>query len=1163
MDDAAHQDNGSGPAPPAAASSPPSEPPAFTPSSTAPQARARDWPALGEPDAKRLKEIDTGSNGGANRPVVATAAAAPAGPTAEAPGTVRAQGEPKVRRPEYSPAGAGGALPPPPASYHSPPAAGTPPAAPYHPSAYGYPGSAYTPAYPCYEDRRADGQQSHWFTPATPYGPARGDDLSHRPPMIGGGHPPGGWGHQPGGGGGGIRSTGGGGGGGSTPQQGRRTPRPPGSYTPVVPKDAAMAAAININKRITAAATAQEILSIVAQDADKFDTVCLATCMHKLANLRGAPNLHAQIVQAPEFYKLKHLIVERRKDFTARNISNTVWSLAKMSHHPGDDFLGAMGAEMAGKAGEGNAQNVANALWAFATLGYHPGEECLAALAEACKAKLFEFTAQNISNAVLSFAKLEFIPRQEIVDALAQEALVKTATFSPQALSNTLWALSKLEIKSAALMEAIGQEARGRLAEFNSQNLANSVWAYANLGVNPGDGSLLQDFAREAIEKMQDFSPQNISNFLWAFAKLDVDNHELFEIAGRHAARVMHTFQPQSIANMIWAYATKGEPPEPAYLQGLVRQAARLRHEFSPQNLSNTAWALATLKDSEAVQQQWRGLVPLLCQEVGARLSTPDQAGDFSRQHLANFVWALATLDYDPGKKLLQQVAQALCERADKCNPQEVSNSVWAYTRLGCYHGGLMDTMAAEATRRIDEFSQQNLANLAWSFAKLAHLDDGLLGALAGQAARLAGELSLQHLTNIVWAFASLHFDQGGGVLPALVAEVRRRLGDTQFNAQQLSNLLWSLAVIEHPDKEVWDKALGQLRTLSPDFSDLPEEALTQVFQAYMLNRTGHASGSSSPGGGSSQWEMPEDLLHCSHEAWLRSTKKIKISEFHSEVSRMLSTLGVDHTIEHLTDDQLFSGKDPVGPIDRTLRLASWSARKWDLFWWLVGVDIALPGERIALEVDGPHHFTSNTFQPLGEMYARRSLLEARGWRVVSLPFYHWSGASEEQRQALLRRLLAEAREGRASHPTAAAAHAAAAAAICAPALAPLPGVDLAAEAGPAGGGASPAVVADTVATPEEGDEFLIGVAGEKASVHEAEDGVRQPAAAEGGKQPVAEALQLPVTGMEQLPQPHPRAFCGGVGASPQKSQGAGEERAAEQQAAAPEEGVMPSDELH
>ena len=39
-------------------------------------------------------------------------------------------------------------------------------------------------------------------------------------------------------------------------------------------------------------------------------------------------------------------------------------------------------------------------------------------------------------------------------------------------------------------------------------------------------------------------------------------------------------------------------------------------------------------------------------------------------------VWALATLEFDPGKRLLQAIANALCERADQCNPQEVSNSV-------------------------------------------------------------------------------------------------------------------------------------------------------------------------------------------------------------------------------------------------------------------------------------------------------------------------------------------------------------------------------------------------------------------------------------------------------------------------------------------------------
>lgn len=191
--------------------------------------------------------------------------------------------------------------------------------------------------------------------------------------------------------------------------------------------------------------------------------------MHQLACLRGAPNLHAQIVQAPEFFKLKQLIrarrvarggsgggsrllpaiaaawgsrgqacaperpprrmrplpaVERRGELTARNISNMLWSLAKINHHPGagtlglgaaawgappgprpgwagpaartclptspalsrhtaadhvatpdhpcpgDEFLAALAGEIRTKAKQGgNAQNVANVLWAFGTLG--------------------------------------------------------------------------------------------------------------------------------------------------------------------------------------------------------------------------------------------------------------------------------------------------------------------------------------------------------------------------------------------------------------------------------------------------------------------------------------------------------------------------------------------------------------------------------------------------------------------------------------------------------------------------------------------------------------------------------------------------------------------------------------------------------------------------
>lgn len=58
--------------------------------------------------------------------------------------------------------------------------------------------------------------------------------------------------------------------------------------------------------------------------------------------------------------------------------------------------------------------------------------------------------------------------------------------------------------------------------------------------------------------------------------------------------------------------------------------------------------------------------------------------------------------------------------------------------------------------------------------------------------------------------------------------------------------------------------------------------------------------------------------------------------------------------------------------------------------------------DMIAIEVDGPHHFTANTFQPLGEMLARQKLLEVRGWTVISVPFYHWSNKTLESRRAYL-----------------------------------------------------------------------------------------------------------------------------------------------------------------
>lgn len=61
--------------------------------------------------------------------------------------------------------------------------------------------------------------------------------------------------------------------------------------------------------------------------------------------------------------------------------------------------------------------------------------------------------------------------------------------------------------------------------------------------------------------------------------------------------------------------------------------------------------------------------------------------------------------------------------------------------------------------------------------------------------------------------------------------------------------------------------------------------------------------------------------------------------------------------------------------------------------------------EMIALEVDGPHHFTANTMKPLGEMLARQKLLQARGWTVISVPFFRWSNKTTEYQQTWLQKV--------------------------------------------------------------------------------------------------------------------------------------------------------------
>ena len=82
---------------------------------------------------------------------------------------------------------------------------------------------------------------------------------------------------------------------------------------------------------------------------------------------------------------------------------------------------------------------------------------------------------------------------------------------------------------------------------------------------------------------------------------------------------------------------------------------------------------------------------------------------------------------------------------------------------------------------------------------------------------------------------------------------------------------------------------------------------------------------------------MPLRTPYPELQAWKEQVLNIVVSKLHNDVSGTLQAMGIPHQNEFLTEDQLFS------------------------------IDIAITDQKLALEVDGPFHFTANTHATLGE----------------------------------------------------------------------------------------------------------------------------------------------------------------------------------------------------
>ena len=300
-----------------------------------------------------------------------------------------------------------------------------------------------------------------------------------------------------------------------------------------------------------------------------------------------------------------------------------------------------------------------------------------------------------------------------------------------------------------------------------------------------------------AGEEALPFSSREISNIGWALAKL--------RIAPPSSAMPVQTSNPPDQIMLAAKELRMG-----------VIEASKAKQPGEP---LKPVWIPALSK-----------LAGLILDDIAGRI---EHSKELKQQEMSNLLWALATTDRaDPvvfGKVIRRMIAQD----TDDKQPQEWSNSVWAFATARIYEGSaemfdfLADLMEDETF--VDRFKPQEISNTLWGCATLlsnaesefsADTEQSILRIIRSFVPRIIKNVrnfKTQELSNTLWGMATLGF--GLTITPEIIAnnyvclpskspkkdkELKERvvasiLGAApeklhQFRSQELNNVAWALA---------------------------------------------------------------------------------------------------------------------------------------------------------------------------------------------------------------------------------------------------------------------------------------------------------------------------------------------------------------------------------
>jgi ribonuclease HI len=394
-----------------------------------------------------------------------------------------------------------------------------------------------------------------------------------------------------------------------------------------------------------------------------------------------------------------------------------------------------------------------------------------------------------------------------------------------------------------------------------------------------------------------------------------------------------------------------------------------LSNSFNAQETLNLLWAYAKAADGIKVDGQ---LLDAIAKKALLGIA------DYNPQDLSNTAWAFAKMNHE-APLLFDAIARAAPVCISDFNPQNLSNMAWAFAKMNHEAPLLFDAIARAAPECIADFNPQDLSNTAWAFATMNHKAPLLFDAIARAAPVRIRDFSPQNLSNTAWAFATMNHK-----VPLLFDAIARAapVCINNFNPQNLANAAWSFAVFSmEPDSFIPADSHFAQALLSRHLSASDDEDLCQLHQLQLWCKE--------QTGAQASW-FPDELSQRCQAAFVSA--EVELSCLQNNVVAALGKLQDITSVEVEVSTNSGYSLDAV---------------------------VVFLGKKIGVEVDGPSHFVGQSQSPNGSPILKRRQVRAleKSLKLISVPYWEWiaikkQGSSDNERrdkkQRYLQKLLEE-----------------------------------------------------------------------------------------------------------------------------------------------------------